>query len=227
MTETLEVVPRRWKVIQNPPGTVLVPAMQAVLSLARSKVGATRAASGRLRRHSAGRCVRRLQPALTSRPEARSDRRGAVLEPCAPEVFRTCRHRRQCAAGQDKSDADLADRIRGPSSNASTRRSTSSARSTACRPPVAWLCAKRGALPWSRRWKPGCAPSAPNSPGTMQSPRRSTTCSRVSRPSLAFLTMAGSASRRMMLRRGNPQPGAAALAGALGGFSFHATTIRS
>jgi hypothetical protein len=35
-----------------------------------------------------------------------------VLEPCAPEVFRTCRHRRQCAAEQD-SDADLADRIRG------------------------------------------------------------------------------------------------------------------
>src|SRR5271170_5178915 len=56
--------------------------------------------------------------------------------------------------------------------------STSSARSTACRPPVAWLCARRGALPWSRRWKPGCAPNAPNSPGTMQSPRRSTTCSR-------------------------------------------------
>src|ERR1700729_4120910 len=40
------------------------------------------------------------------------DRRGAVLEQCAPEVFRTCRHRRQCAAEQD-SDADLADRIRG------------------------------------------------------------------------------------------------------------------
>ena len=112
-------------------------------------------------------------------------------------------------------------------SDASMGSSTSSARSTACRPPVAWLCARRGALPWSRRWKPGCAPSAPNSPGTMQSPRRSTTCSRVGRPSLAFLTMAGAASPRMVLRRGNPQPGAAAVAGALGGFSFHAATIRS
>ena len=81
--------------------------------------------------------------------------------------------------------------------------------------------------PLSPRSKAGCAPSAPNSPGTMQSPRRSTTCSRVGRPSLPFLTRGGSASRRMVLRRGNPQPGAAAVAGALGGFSFHAATIRS
>ena len=35
-------------------------------------------------------------------------------------------------------------------SDASMGSSTSSARSTACRPPVAWLCARRGALPWSR-----------------------------------------------------------------------------
>ena len=35
----------------------------AVLRLARSNARASRAASGRLRRHSAGRCVRRLQPA--------------------------------------------------------------------------------------------------------------------------------------------------------------------
>ena len=50
---------------------------------------------------------------------------------------------------------------------------------------------------WSPRWRAGCAPSAPNSRGTMQSRRRSTTCSRVGRPSLAFLTMGGSASRTM------------------------------
>ena len=50
---------------------------------------------------------------------------------------------------------------------------------------------------------------------------------RAGRPSRGSSTTAASACPRMMLRRGNPQPGAAALAGALGGFSFHATTIRS
>jgi DDE domain len=46
-------------------------------------------------------------------------------------------------------------------------------------------------------------------------------------PPTTTLSTPASSSLRMMLRRGNPQPGAAALAGALGGFSFHATTIRS
>ena len=59
------------------------------------------------------------------------------------------------------------------------------------------------------------------------SPRRSSTCSTAGRPSRCSSTTGACACPRMMLRRGNPQPGAAALAGALGGFSFHATTIRS
>ena len=51
-----------------------------------------------LERHSAGRRLRRLQRALSARAQAGADRRGAVLEPCAAQVLRTRRHRRQCAA---------------------------------------------------------------------------------------------------------------------------------
>ena len=74
--------------------------------------GASRAASGRLRRHSAGRRLRWLQPPLPSRPQAWPDSRGAVLEPRAAEVLRVGRHRGECPAGQECA-ADLADRVGG------------------------------------------------------------------------------------------------------------------
>ena len=53
------------------------------------------------------------QPPLSSSTAnpVRKPRRCCGLRSCAPEVLRTCRHRRQCAAEQN-SDADLADRIR-------------------------------------------------------------------------------------------------------------------
>ena len=46
----------------------------AVLHLARSHAATSRAASGRVRRHSVSRRLRRLQPPLSSRPQARSRR---------------------------------------------------------------------------------------------------------------------------------------------------------
>ena len=131
VTETLEVVPRQWKVIQTvrerfscrqceaisqPPAPPAVRRQGspggAVLRLARPDAGASRAALGELRRHSAGGRVRRLQPPLSCRPQARPDRRGALLEPRAPQVLRAGRHRRQRPAGQERC-ADLADRARG------------------------------------------------------------------------------------------------------------------
>ena len=49
--------------------------------------------------------------------------------------------------------------------------------------------------PWSRGWKAGCAPSAPNSRAMPRSPRRSTTCSRAGEPSPDSSMMAASVSR--------------------------------
>ena len=62
-------------------------------------------------------------------------------------------------------------------SDASTRCSRSSERSTARAPTSAWPCARNGAPAGRTIWKPGCARSAPSSRGTTPSPRRSTTCS--------------------------------------------------
>jgi hypothetical protein len=63
-------------------------------------------------RHSAGRCLCRLQRALSPRPEARTGDGSTLLEPCTAQVLRARRHRRQCASGKDRA-ADLADRLRG------------------------------------------------------------------------------------------------------------------
>ncbi len=80
--------------------------------LTRSNAGASRAAPGELRRHFASRRVRRLQSPLSRRLTARPDRRGAVLEPCAPQVLRIGRHRRQRLA-RAEGGANLADCVGG------------------------------------------------------------------------------------------------------------------
>jgi hypothetical protein len=95
------VTGRVWVYVRDDRSSAARTSGGAVLRLARSNAGASRAASGRLRRHSAGRRLRWLQPPLSSRPEAWSDRRGAVLEPRAAEVLRTRRHRGERRAGQD------------------------------------------------------------------------------------------------------------------------------
>jgi hypothetical protein len=77
------------------------------------------------------------------------------------------------------------------------------------------------APPWSPSWKTGCAPSAPNS-----RPNRLPAHALGGLPPDSSMT-AASVSRRMVLTRGNRQPGVAVMAGAVGGFSFHAATIRS
>jgi transposase len=69
-------------------------------------------ASEAVQRHPAGRCLCRLQPALSPRPEARTGDGGALLEPCAAQVLWTGRHRRQCTSGKGRA-ADLADCFRG------------------------------------------------------------------------------------------------------------------
>src|SRR5271165_2241759 len=71
-----------------------------VLRLARPDGRTSRTTFGGLGRHPASRRVRRLQSPLSCRPQARPDRRGAVLEPCAGQVLRAGRHRRQPSAGK-------------------------------------------------------------------------------------------------------------------------------
>jgi hypothetical protein len=146
----------------------------AVLRLARSNARASRAASGRLRRHSTGPCVRRSQPTLSSQPQTRS----IVEALCWSNARRKFFELADIAANARRSKT--ATPI-SPIAFEAVRRIDAlfdiELRSTACRPPVAWPCARRGAPRWSPRSKAGCAPSAPNSPSTMQSPRRSTTCS--------------------------------------------------
>jgi hypothetical protein len=73
-----------------------------------------------------------LQRLYRARPQAGPVTRGAVLEPCPAQVLRAGRYRRQCPARQAGA-ADLAAGARGGQS-ASMRCSTSSGRSTACRP---------------------------------------------------------------------------------------------
>ena len=61
-------------------------------------------------------------------------------------------------------------------SGVSTPSSTSSATSTASAPTSACASGARSSSTWSRRSRPGCAPSAPSCRATPRSPRRSTTC---------------------------------------------------
>jgi hypothetical protein len=124
-----------------------------------------------------------LQPARPRRPEARPDPRSSVLEPRAAQVLRVGGHRRQCTARQERA-ADLADRFGGHQ----THRRALRCRTRGQRP-VGRQALGCAPCPWSPRSRAGCAPSAPNSRATPRSTTRSTTCSRVGKPSLASLTM--------------------------------------
>ena len=106
----------------------------------------------------------RLQPAL----------RGSAAGP-----GRSSRRRAGPMRGASSSTWRGSTRRRSPSrrSRASMRCSPSSARSTAWRRRGAWPCATSAAGRSSTRWRPGCASSAPGSPRTARSPRRSPTAS--------------------------------------------------
>lgn len=83
-----------------------------LLCLARPAAGTSRAPSEDLWRHSASRCLWRLQSAVQGGPRSQSADPGAVLGACAPQILRACRHRHQCQAWQG-CRADLPDRVRG------------------------------------------------------------------------------------------------------------------
>ena len=108
-----------------------------------------------------------------------------------------------------------------------TRCSRSSARSTASALRNVQLFAKSQAALWSTICSSTCASRRQNFRADTISSRRSSTCSSAGPPSRYSSTTDASASRRMVLTRGNCQPGVAVMAGAVGGFSFHAATIRS
>ena len=101
------------------------------------------------------------------------------------------------------------------------------ARSTASALRNVRLFAKSQAALWSTICSSTCASRRQNFRADTISSRRSSTCSSAGPPSRYSSTTDASASRRMVLTRGNRQPGVAVMAGAVGGVSFHAATIRS
>ena len=66
----------------------------SVLRVPRSVGRSPGAASEAVHRHPASRRLCRLQPALSPRSQARPGDGGTLLEPCAAQVLRACRHRR-------------------------------------------------------------------------------------------------------------------------------------
>ena len=134
-------------------------------------------ASRRLAGHPAGRCLWRLQRAL-SRPTAiPAGHRARCAGPCPAQVLRTGRHRRRTPARGKPAARHLARRAGGREADRRHLRHRARDQRTGRRrsgspPGSGW------SGPWSTSWTTGCAPSGARCRSTTPSPRRSTTCSR-------------------------------------------------
>ena len=85
------------------------PAGGAVLRLAQSRRRASRTPSRQLERHTASRCVQRVQSPLSTRSQGGAHHRSTLLVARQRQILRARRHRRQCKARQERA-AHLADR---------------------------------------------------------------------------------------------------------------------
>ena len=130
----------------------------------------------------AGGCLCRLQPALRGRPQAGADHRGGLLGACAAQVLRAGRGIKQ-GADRDRSGRTHRCAVRH---RARDQRPASRAARCAFATSAAGRCV-------DRRWRPGCASSAPGSPPRTRPPRRSTTASSAGPRSRASSTTDASA----------------------------------